>query len=277
MDSTAAAVSVALLLFVAGVTVWYMMEADPASGECRQRVATRHHPADPPARSASHALHAAVSAAADDTGAATAPVAAKKPFDSRHYAWAKDVRAREAAVARLGVAPVASSAAADARSVWNAAGTWEERDVTAKAGPLLADALRSVALRGPHGTVAVTSLTRNAGTASLAFVRGKIKPGYEWAVTAEWALTAGGDSRGDDGREPVGHLARGVLHLDGISDTEADAFDTLRVEVVAVETDALTHNDAKAAVVGQAELLREAVRSWARALAQSPAALPVPS
>ena len=107
-----------------------------------------------------------------------------RPIDSKHYAWAKDIKQREAELAALGVdttpkpvrlageaspaAPVAAAASASSRSAWNAAGTWEDRDISARALQGLRGKLERFSSTAGGATLAVTSVTSCTGTASLA-------------------------------------------------------------------------------------------------------------
>lgn len=107
-----------------------------------------------------------------------------RPIDSKHYAWAKDIKQREAELAALGVdstpkpvrlageaspaAPVAAASSASSRSVWNAAGTWEDRDISARALQGLRGKLERFSSTAGGATLAVTAVTSCTGTASLA-------------------------------------------------------------------------------------------------------------
>ena len=202
----------------------------------------------------------------------------RKPFESTHYAWAKDVRKREAELRSLGVdyspkpihiaaAPaVVSSTKAGSTSAWNSAGTWEDRDVTTKARQLMEGALGAVVVQlAADSTLRVGNVTRNSGTATLAFVRGQTRPGYEWSVSVEFRIVEGIADADEHAHDTHGRqLAAGTLHLDGISDTESDCFDRLRIEIANSERDASKLRSEISKIATPA--LRDAIRSWAKAL-----------
>ena len=145
-----------------------------------------------------------------------------KPAESAHYAWAKDVASRRAEVAKLGVdhspkpvsgaqeAPQSTVALAGA-SPWNAAGTWEERDVSERAGVTLESTLLAFSRPVPGGlTLRVTRVHERAGSASVAFVRGKVRPGYDFpTVRLSWQLDAAAGESSDESES----AARGSIEL----------------------------------------------------------------
>ena len=91
------------------------------------------------------------------------------PPKGLHYAWNSDTAKRAAELASLGVdttpKAVTTSTAAVAgiasplpqqASAWNAAGTWEERDVTARAQALLRERLQvPLSVSGQRSVVSV--------------------------------------------------------------------------------------------------------------------------
>eukprot|EP00578_Thalassiosira_sp_NH16_P009794 CAMPEP_0181112564 /NCGR_PEP_ID=MMETSP1071-20121207/19882_1 /TAXON_ID=35127 /ORGANISM="Thalassiosira sp., Strain NH16" /LENGTH=453 /DNA_ID=CAMNT_0023196545 /DNA_START=45 /DNA_END=1406 /DNA_ORIENTATION=- len=90
-------------------------------------------------------------------------------------------------------------AAAEGKSAWNTAGTWEERDVTPWATETLTAALLTAEYVLPDGSpspgarAVVSNVSKLEGHASYATVRGTKKYIYEFAFTIKWALTLGGD------------------------------------------------------------------------------------
>ena len=105
-----------------------------------------------------------------------------KPIESKHYAWAKDIKVREAEMKALGVdmspkpilvsdavspVPIPVPATGTSRSAWNAAGTWEDRDITARALHSLRTRLEGFSNNSTSGTFAVTAVTSCQGTVSL--------------------------------------------------------------------------------------------------------------
>lgn len=90
-------------------------------------------------------------------------------------------------------------AAAEGTSVWNTAGTWEERGVTPWAKETLSAALVTAEYILPDGSPSpgahaiVSKVSKLEGNASFASVRGKKKYIYEFALTIKWVLTLGDD------------------------------------------------------------------------------------
>lgn len=93
-------------------------------------------------------------------------------------------------------------------SVWNNAGTWEERDCTAWARESLTKALLETTYvlpassPAPDALVTVTKVKSCDGHASVAVARGKTRFIYEWCVKIEWHL-----GKDDDQLECSGSLA----------------------------------------------------------------------
>jgi hypothetical protein len=212
----------------------------------------------------------------DDEPAATG--GSKLPKQSHHYAWAKDIDSRRAELAALGVShapkpvdassplPVPAGAPPTKGSAWNAAGTWESRDISHKAGTLLEEVLRGFARPvggdGSGMTLRISSVTSRDGSASLAFVRGRVRPGYEFGrVRASWVL---------EGPEASSSLGAGSLELVELCDTESDLFSRLVVDVVSVSAPELDRPRVQELVRGLAGELRSALRAWAQQLAELP-------
>jgi tetratricopeptide (TPR) repeat protein len=91
----------------------------------------------------------------------------------------------------------------DGTSVWNKAGTWEEKNVTKWANEALKEKVLATTFvlptssPAPGALVSVTQVTTLDGShASFAKVRGKTKYIYEYALSLEWQLThvSGADS-----------------------------------------------------------------------------------
>ncbi|KAH7302099.1 hypothetical protein KP509_23G056400 [Ceratopteris richardii] len=103
-------------------------------------------------------------------------------------------------------------------SVWNQAGTWEERCITKWATSRLKELLMTLEpLRLEDGYVQVTEVTRCAGEASLVTVRNKKRHGYSYEITLKF--------KGD---------WRGVKDVEGtlvIPEASYNDLDDLKVEV----------------------------------------------
>jgi hypothetical protein len=102
---------------------------------------------------------------------------AGKPFDSKHYAWAKDIKQRADELAALGVdmtpKPIqvesaGTVASKGSGSAWNAAGTWEDRDVSVRAIQLLRESLGCFVATVPGGlSLSFSAVTSCTGTATI--------------------------------------------------------------------------------------------------------------
>ena len=116
-----------------------------------------------------------------DSAVPAASALTGKPFESKHYAWAKDIKQREAEMKALGVdmspKPVkvtdttstsgVSQASGVSRSAWNAAGTWEDRDISSRALLALRTRLERFCGSTSGGGFAITSVTSCTGTVTL--------------------------------------------------------------------------------------------------------------
>jgi len=82
----------------------------------------------------------------------------------------------------------------DKTSVWNTAGTWEERDTSPWAKETLTQALLSaeyslpLSSPQPGAVVKITNVKSLNGHASIASVRGKRRYMYEFSTTLEWEM-----------------------------------------------------------------------------------------
>ena len=218
-------------------------------------------------------------------GSAATSDAAARAVDkaAHHYGWNADTAARAAELEAAGAVPTApkrldSAESGDAAaavpspsggaSAWNKAGTWESRDITAKAFAALRAA---VAARGPFSLapanaasgpweLRLTAVTAVSGTATLVFSRGRAKPGYEATVALAWEAADATGAR----------AAGGALHCVDVSDVEgADVWASWRVAVDDVAAGAGASKDAVAAAArGLAEPLRAFFREWAEGLAK---------
>ena len=83
-------------------------------------------------------------------------------------------------------------AAASAGSVWNAGGTYEERDVSVWATAELRRRLEAIAFRVGGGELRVTGVSELEGTASVISNRGKVKRPFEVRCEVAWRF-AGAD------------------------------------------------------------------------------------
>ena len=94
-------------------------------------------------------------------------------------------------------------------SRWNAAGTWEEKDLSAWAHSRLTTLLAFTSTTQPQLAVTCTKVT---GDATLVFTRGKKRVGYDLNIACEWrgAAKAGGDE------------VKGAIELPSVDQTSGD-------------------------------------------------------
>ena len=124
---------------------------------------------------------------------------------------------------KLEVAPASKGTEpTDGTSVWNTAGTWEEKNVTKWANEALKEKVLATTFvlptssPAPGALVSVSTVTTLDGShASFAKVRGKTKYIYEYALSLEWQLTH--ISGADDGT--IDMECRGKLRIPDIDGT----------------------------------------------------------
>eukprot|EP00475_Leptophrys_vorax_P044119 TRINITY_DN871_c0_g1_i1.p1 TRINITY_DN871_c0_g1~~TRINITY_DN871_c0_g1_i1.p1 ORF type:complete len:212 (+),score=41.18 TRINITY_DN871_c0_g1_i1:50-685(+) len=105
-----------------------------------------------------------------------------------------------------------SASAGNGASAWNVAGTWEERDMTKWAEHKIKEVLVGYEFPGSfeRGTIKINEVKKVEGHASIIFVRGKKKVGYEFKIEASWI--------GENGEENVS----GTIELPDVSDYDTD-------------------------------------------------------
>lgn len=188
---------------------------------------------------------------------------------AHHYAWNATTAARAKELAELGVrtaptplsggggggdgasapSPLASapsplgsgSASASGRaagSAWNTAGTWEAKEVSAKAKALMSSHFSGrilplpAAAGAPALCVRVTAVPHCEGSVSLVFSRGKAKPGFELAVRLDVEVLGAGADAAD-----AAAIGSGTLHFTDVSDSEgSDIWGSWRVDVASFDT-----------------------------------------
>jgi activator of HSP90 ATPase len=113
--------------------------------------------------------------------------------------------------------PAPVPAAAAGASVWNQAGTWEEKDLTKWAKTTLQEQIENTkyilpaSSPAPGAEVVVTKVKTLDGHASCAVARGKKRYIYEFMVKLEWKLSSSGSDL-----ECTGSLA--IPDIDGTID-----------------------------------------------------------
>ncbi|EGZ20956.1 hypothetical protein PHYSODRAFT_354346 [Phytophthora sojae] len=141
-------------------------------------------------------------------------------------------------------APVSRS---DSSSVWNSAGTWEERDKSEWARERLKHHILT-SFSFDDESIKATSVVRCDGEAKLVFSRGKKRCGYELSVKFAW-------ESGD---------VSGHVELHDFDDTSGDDYEVL----VTVDGNSQSELAAKKAVLGKEPELRKLLALWKEELLQ---------
>lgn len=159
-------------------------------------------------------------------------------------------------------APLPSSASTGGASVWNKAGTWEEKDTTKWATESLEKQIMQTTYFFPESSpapgslVTVTKVSKLDGHASFAQVRGKKRYIYEFLVKLEWKVS------NDSGLECSGTLA--IPDIDGTIDLGEG------YEIHEFSIDSVSDNNVKPLLDrfvhrgGFHEALNESIDDWVR-------------
>lgn len=190
--------------------------------------------------------------------------AKKAPMESatQHYAWNEDTKKRQAELDALGVSikpvPLTSSSAAappsgatsPLGSAWNTAGTWEERDVTRSATSALESRLAAFVSSPRSGKRVHMATASVSGSVTLIASRGKLRVGYELALSATWEIREEGG-----GGEA---LARGSLKST-LEDSDSDIFSAFSPSKT---EGSLPTGEAVSLVKLTEDALRKEVKAW---------------
>lgn len=95
-------------------------------------------------------------------------------------------------------------------SRWNAAGTWEDKDISSWAHPRFKALIKEVKVESVNGKI--TGFEKVTGDCTIIFSRGKKKHGYDIAAIANFTAKVGAD----------GKEIKGQLEFPEIADTVAD-------------------------------------------------------
>lgn len=142
-------------------------------------------------------------------------------------------------------------------SAWNAGGTWEDRDISSKATPLLERAVSTLRMAVSDGlNLQFTSVSRCDGVATLIYSRGRAKPGYEYQLVAKWELVSTADNS---------LSASGSVELYDIADSDSDVFARMKV-TVEYTVGGVDRGRCEKVVRDTSDDLRMAIRTWAEML-----------
>lgn len=202
----------------------------------------------------------------EEIAAGGAGAAADEEKHHGHYGWASETQKRRAELAALGVPtgptklsdgdalPASAPTLVTGGSAWNAAGTFEERDVSVRARAILSEIAlaRTIKLGGAGATAGlharVTAVDKCDGQVHVIFARGKTRPGYELNIAL--ALEVHSEASAAAGLPAV---STGSATFEEVSDSEgSDFFGSWGVDVSA-------HDDAAAGGVSR-DALRKLVR-----------------
>lgn len=150
-----------------------------------------------------------------------------------------------------------------ATSVWNQAGTWEERDVSAWAKEALTHLLMLTTYSFPDSSPAPGALARIEkvkkldGHASFATVRGKKKYIYEYKIDLEWVLDLPGETDAVKGKISF-------PDVDGTCEL-GEGYDISNFEITSIDDHALRPVlDRFIKSSGLRESLHESIDDWVR-------------
>eukprot|EP00053_Salpingoeca_punica_P004234 m.48023 g.48023 ORF g.48023 m.48023 type:complete len:146 (-) comp12692_c0_seq2:199-636(-) len=105
-------------------------------------------------------------------------------------------------------------------SVWNSAGTWEEKDMSAWMNGKLKQLLVGLQAQADNGVaVESTKVVKCEGEARVLNVRGKKRAGFEYQLEVSWKATVSGSSE-----------KKGSILFDDVSETSIDDLE-MRVTV----------------------------------------------
>ena len=135
------------------------------------------------------------------------------------------------------------AAAGAAGSRWNAAGTWEEKDLSSWAHARMTALL---AFKGAASPSVELSCTKVSGDATLVYTRGKKRVGYDLAIQCEWR-----------GRAADGEEVKGGLELPSVDQTSEDEYEM----VVTVKERGKADDEAVEQLTRAAKKLRDTITS----------------
>eukprot|EP00742_Colponemidia_sp_Colp-10_P001384 GILJ01001488.1.p1 GENE.GILJ01001488.1~~GILJ01001488.1.p1 ORF type:complete len:204 (-),score=35.30 GILJ01001488.1:224-835(-) len=163
----------------------------------------------------------------------------RKPYDSDDGEGGKsdlkvsytywDRKVKDVPAAHATIAPVRLESQVEAKhdpnqgSAWNTAGTWEERNITSHMKRRLEETLVGLDVEFAHGDLRTSELSKCDGEASVCFVRGKKRLGYEFQLKVKvdgTVIQADGETR-----------VCGYVSLEDVSDHSGGDYDvTVTVE-----------------------------------------------
>lgn len=195
------------------VQVERVSSSSSSSSEAKPKPAAAPAPAPAPKKKEPSSSSSSASSSSSGAAGSAADASAYYHFKSTPAEEAKKYAPKKVeAAAAAPKKPVAAGV-----SSWNSAGTWEERNLSKWACSRLAEVLREADLRAPSydgGEAAVTASSWSvSGDASMVYVRGKKRYGYELKVKATYKGTHCGEE------------ASGKIDIPSLDVVEGDDFD----------------------------------------------------
>lgn len=131
------------------------------------------------------------------------------------------------------VSTSSADTSAGSKSTWNAAGTWEERDLSAWGQKRLKELLKEV----KTSSVAITAVEKCNGDCTIVWSRGKKKIGYDLSIAAEFE------------GEHNGVKAHGIVDIPEFADSNGYDVDDVTINIKMKEgKDGSNNSEAQAAV-----------------------------
>ncbi|KAF1336744.1 Activator of 90 kda heat shock protein atpase 1, partial [Globisporangium splendens] len=191
------------------------------------------------------------------------PKKAKKIHNGYH-GWMKSIAKTEQDFTPVRIESTASVAApTQGNSVWNSAGTWEEKDKSVWARErlkeLILDSFSFV--DGSHKvSIKANSIVKCDGEAKIVFSRGKKRCGYDISLKFEWTST-----RADGEEDPEGvDEVTGHVEVHDFDDTSGEDYEIK----VTTEMSRKHETDAKKSVLKWEPELRKILATWKEELLQ---------
>ncbi|KAK8802059.1 hypothetical protein WA158_006454 [Blastocystis sp. Blastoise] len=149
---------------------------------------------------------------------ATSPTSpsTSKPFNSTYYKWSQGIEESRKVIEQLGVniapkkieSPAVVEQPSTCGSVWNKGGTWEETDKTKWSKTRITELLKDGLWIENDYTITIPEVEKCDGQATVVFVKGKKRPGYDFSIKCKWEAIKEGST----------DTAKGVFVIDEFAD-----------------------------------------------------------
>ena len=194
-----------------------------------------------------------------------------------HYAWNDKTASRSAELVAAGVdtspkpvassSPIESGVTSKGGSIWNSAGTYEEKDATTRGLSLLRERLlaSSCLLCNKTFNIRLVRIGKAEGNVLRVFARGKARLGFELSISVDYEVVAVGEEESSSGIK-----SRGIIQFDDVADTNSDVFDKMTVSESS-STSSSSSSVLKAALKSREmeEFFRREIKSWANSVLEN--------